>query len=83
MKSIEKYKCCIREFRGDVNLDGNYNIADIVMLSRLINNKFYSYTVCDQNFDTNGDTLLNSDDLDYLYDFIFHKGPPPVECDID
>ena len=82
VQSIHEFNCCLNELRGDVNLDGRINLADVVMLSAYFNDQGWVPQICFESLDINGDGLRNKDDSIYLYDFVMHCGPPPVACDI-
>lgn len=56
--------------QGDVNLDGTINIADIVLLSRFVDNGY----ILEQwgNGDFNGDGNINRQDIDDLESYILN-----------
>ena len=81
VQSINEFDCCLTETRGDINFDGNVNIADVIMLAAYFTNRGLIPQICYESLDINGDTLLNKDDYEFLYEFVMHCGPEPVECD--
>jgi len=79
---FDEYNCCLIEFRGDINLDGHINLADVIMLSSYFNNHGWIPQICFESLDINGDGKQNKEDSQFLYDFVMHCGPAPVACDM-
>ncbi|MBU8933406.1 MAG: dockerin type I repeat-containing protein [candidate division Zixibacteria bacterium] len=70
---------CCEGLRGNVDDDGEVNIADLTYLVA------YLFTggpppPCLEEADVNGDGEINIADLTYLVAYLFTGGPPPVAC---
>ncbi len=64
---------------GDVDNDGQINVADLDYLVEYVENGGPAPPV-QANGDVDGDCCIYEDDIYYLADYFFHGGPPPVEC---
>jgi len=70
---VEKTPREEQEFvRGDVNQDGIIDNADIIAC--VMGGPFF----CDDAVDVNDDGILDMADCDYLSDFLYTGGPPPL-----
>ena len=80
VQSIDEFDCCLNELRGDINLDGKINLLDVIIFKRYFSRIATPPQICFEKRDLNGDSLINEDDAQYLYDFVMHCGPEPVAC---
>jgi hypothetical protein len=64
--------------RGDANLDGVVNIADVIKITAFLFQGDQTL-FCQKAADTNDDGLLNIADAIYLSSYLFSGGPPPPE----
>ena len=64
--------------RGDANLDGQINIADVIKITAYLFQGDQSL-YCLKAADSNDDGLLNIADAIYLSSYLFTGGPPPAE----
>ncbi len=77
---------CTMFVRGDVNADGNCDIADAINLLQCV---FLGagYCPCDDASDVNDDGVINVADVIYKLNYILSGGPPPPapfpDCGID
>jgi hypothetical protein len=63
---------------GDVNMDGNFDIADIDYLIAYYFTAGPAPLPIPANGDTNGDCCINIADIVYLADYIFRAGADPI-----
>ncbi|MCP4663837.1 MAG: hypothetical protein GY856_51290 [bacterium] len=66
--------------RGDVNLDGDFNIGDCYLLGQFLSCQIELTPLQITNSDMNADCLVDQADLDYCIDHIFGGGPAPAAC---
>ncbi|MFH2056521.1 MAG: dockerin type I domain-containing protein [bacterium] len=64
---------------GDVNGDGNVDVDDAVIITRMITG---DYVLPFQTYlgDLNADCCVDSCDIEYLTHYLFGGGDPPLEC---
>ena len=62
--------------RGDANHDGTINIADTARLADIIGGQGQK-ELCFDAADVNDDGRIDTDDLDYLRDYLFNNGAKP------
>ncbi|MCK4460512.1 MAG: dockerin type I repeat-containing protein, partial [candidate division Zixibacteria bacterium] len=70
---------CDYQNPGDVDNDGNINVADIAYLISFLYKGGPAPPVM-ANADPNGDCCIDYRDVLYLIQFVFFAGPPPVNC---
>ena len=79
--SLRAEGCCIE--RGDVNLDGAVDAADVTDLSNwMFNPGGVGIPICVEAADTNASgEPIDISDLMILIDYVYRDGPAPVECE--
>ncbi len=70
---------CDYQDPGDVDLNGFYDVQDLIYLINYLYNGGPAPIVL-ANADVNGDCCIDWRDVNYLMAFIFTGGPPPVDC---
>jgi hypothetical protein len=70
---------CFGQRPGDANSDGALDAGDIGFLLDFINSGGPEPNP-QSNGDSDGDCCIDIYDVMYLYESIFHYGPPPVSC---
>ncbi|KAA3633255.1 MAG: hypothetical protein DWP97_09495 [Calditrichaeota bacterium] len=70
---------CSFQNPGDVNNDGLIDLSDIAYLAAALEGGG-SLPPIMANADPNGDCAVDQNDIDYLNEFLFNSGPPPVDC---
>ena len=69
---------CVTQNPGDFNSDGTFTIADMIFFAQYLQGGQAPFPLA--NADANGDCIINVGDSKLLNDFLFHGGPPPVDC---
>ncbi len=64
---------CANQLPGDLNNDGEITIDDVIFFYEFLGDNL-------ANSDPNGDCIIDDNDYQYLLDFFFSGGPPPVDC---
>jgi len=70
--------CCF--LRGDINHDGQTNVADLTNLVRYLFETFPPPIPCLEEADADGSGTMNISDLTLLVSYLFSGGPPPPPC---
>jgi len=74
--------CCIG-MRGNVNFDQNdvIDIADLVYFIEFAFGGLIGIELpCEEEADVDGDGQLSIADIVYFVSYMFHNGPPPLDC---
>ncbi|MEE9442111.1 MAG: S8 family serine peptidase [candidate division Zixibacteria bacterium] len=72
--------CYIPHILGDVNMDGNVNILDVVYLINYVYKEGPEPEPYAIAGDVNCDNLVNILDINYIIAFIYKEGPEPQDC---
>jgi len=70
---------CLGQLPGDVDANGQIQIADIVALTNILD-LGAPLPVPPSNADPNGDCVVNYQDVNYLNAYFYTGGPAPVKC---
>jgi hypothetical protein len=70
---------CLGQLPGDVDVDGNFLMSDVLALVDILYNG-YPLPIPPSNADPNGDCIVDYRDLTYLTNYIHFGGPAPVKC---
>ena len=65
--------------RGDVDQDGRVNLADAIVLIRVVAGRLPNLHLCDAAKDVNDDRAIDVTDAIVLLQWLFRSGPPPPE----
>lgn len=80
VKEIKWYDCCPNGFKGDIDSDGNLDIADIIILSVILKENL-TLIICSEQIDIDDNGIIGNSDLEYLLNYAFNDGPPPPPCE--
>jgi hypothetical protein len=72
-------ECPIPFRRGDVDQDGRVNLADVIVLIRVVAGRLPNLHLCDEAKDVNDDGDRDVTDAIVLLQWLFRSGPPPPE----
>jgi hypothetical protein len=72
-------RCCADSRPGDVDGNGAVEVEDVAELVAVLRGEREPGGPS-SNADPNGDCRIDQADVDYLREYFFGNGPPPVEC---